>query len=143
MCRGEKSSKYLNSFVVTLIPHIYCYTLLVWNGQRLLKKMPGKYDKVFDTCEHFWVDLKQKILFSPLATRGRTNFFSKNWNFVTKKIVHAQFCKKITSMMSFLPFLDKKALKITFSDFGHQRTHQSFFSKLEFCREKNCVCSIL
>ena len=52
-------------------------TLLVWNGQRLLKKLSGKNNNVFDTWEHFWVDLKQKDFFHHRPPEGTANFFFK------------------------------------------------------------------
>ena len=45
---------------------------------------------------------------------GAAIIFPKNWNFATKKIVQAQFCKRITYTIFPEYYFDYKALKITF-----------------------------
>ena len=84
---------------------------LAWTGQKLLKKMTAKYDDIFGTYEHSWVGRKWFFLKLCLATRGRCNHFSQNWNFELKIFLDIHFMTKIGSMGLWIYCLSKNESK--------------------------------
>ena len=84
---------------------------LAWTGQKLLKKMTAKYDDIFGTYEHSWVGRKWFFLKLCLATRGRCNRFSQNWNFELKIFLDIHFMTKIGSMGLWIYCLSKNESK--------------------------------
>ena len=104
------SSTQITYFFLLGHKEINC-TQLAWTGQKLLKKMTAKYDDIFGTYEHSWVGRKWFFLKLCLATRGRCNHFSQNWNFELKIFLDIHFMTKIGSMGLWIYCLSKNESK--------------------------------
>ena len=103
--RGKRRNKFLGTFFV------FCLYTVGLNWSETVKKMTAKYDDIFVTYEHSWVGRKWFFLKLCLATRGRCNRFSQNWNFELKIFLDIHFMTKIGSMGLWIYCLSKNESK--------------------------------